>query len=205
MSRAISSRECRHSFDERGEDFYPSPREAVEAFIALERPYLPTRLLEPACGNGAIVLPLREAGYTVHATDLVDRGCPDSRGETDFLLPFAVPDDIGGVVTNPPFKHAQAFVDKALGFSPYVAMLLRLSFLEGAARRPWFEASPLARVHVSSRRLPMMHRDGWNGPRSSSAIAFAWLVWDRRHVGRPEIHWFDWREGTRALEACNDR
>jgi len=31
--------------------------------------------------------------------------------------------------------------------------------------------------------LPMMHRDGWTGPRAASAIAFAWFCWDRDHRG----------------------
>ncbi len=194
MRGGIAGREARHSLKDRGDDFYATPIEAVNAFISIERPFLPNRIWEPACGDGAIVKPLREAGYSVHATDLVARGCPDSESGNDFLMPFVVPEGIQGVVTNPPFKLAQQFVDKALSVSPYVAMLLRLSFLEGAARGPWFQSSPLARVHVSSKRLPMMHRDGWEGPTSGSAIAFAWFVWDRRHEGSPQIRWFDWRD-----------
>jgi hypothetical protein len=31
----------------------------------------------------------------------------------------------------------------------------------------------------------MMHRDGWQGPRASSAMAFAWYCWDRDHRGPP--------------------
>lgn len=191
-----AGKETRHALADRKDDFYASPPEAVAAFIRAESAYLPKVLWEPACGDGAIVKPLRAAGYTVHATDLVARGCPESRAGEDFLMPFPVPGDLGGVVTNPPFKLAQAFVDRALLVTPYVAMLLRLAFLEGAERRPWFVGGPLARVHVSSRRLPMMHRDGWEGERTGSAIAFAWFVWDRRHVGEPVIRWFDWREAA---------
>jgi hypothetical protein len=36
-------------------------------------------------------------------------------------------------------------------------------------------------------RLPMMHRHGWQGPRASSSIAFAWFVWDRAHRGKTEL------------------
>ncbi len=184
----------RHRLADRGDDFYATPAVAVDALIKAERAFLPPVIWEPACGDGAIVLPLRAAGYTVHASDLVARGCPDSEARIDFLFPCAVPDGAGGIVTNPPFKLARAFIDTALSRVPYVAMLMRLAFLEGGARRPWFEASPLARVHVSARRLPMMHRGGWEGPAAGSGVAFAWFVWDRRHVARPEIRWFDWRE-----------
>ncbi|TDT94530.1 hypothetical protein DFO45_2280 [Azorhizobium sp. AG788] len=179
----------------RGDDFYASPPEAVAAFLRAEAGRIPGVIWEPACGDGAIVLPLRAAGHRVIATDLVDRGCPDSRAGEDFLMPFPVPAGVEGIVTNPPFKLAQAFVDRALDVAPYVAMLLRLAFLEGAERKPWFEAGALARVHVSSRRLPMMHRNGWDGPKTGSAIAFAWFVWERAHCGAAEIRWFDWREG----------
>jgi hypothetical protein len=190
---ARAGKEARHALADRKDDFYATPPEAVAAFLRAERAYLPGVLWEPACGDGAIVKPLRAAGYTVHATDLVARGCPDSRAGEDFLMPFPVPPGLGGVVTNPPFKLAQAFVDRALLVTPYVAMLLRLAFLEGAERRPWLEGGPLARVHVSSRRLPMMHRDGWEGNHASGSIAFAWFIWDRRHEGEPVIRWFDWR------------
>jgi hypothetical protein len=183
-----------HALADRGDDFYPTPIEAVRGFLSAERQYLPKRLWEPACGDGAIVLPLRAAGYEVRASDLVDRGCPQSAFGIDFLFPVYAP--IDGIVTNPPFKLARAFVDRALDLAPYVAMLLRVSFLEGAARRPWFKAGPLARVHISSRRLPMMHRHEWDGPKSTSAIAFAWFVWSKGHATPPTIDWFDWKDSA---------
>lgn len=183
-----------HSFAERQDDFYPTPIEAVRSLMALER--LPRAIWEPACGDGAIVKPLREAGHDVVASDIHDRGCPDSFVR-DFLaldvLGFALP-VVDGIVTNPPFQRAREFVDKALEHAPYVAMLLRLQFLEGAARKAWFASTPLARVWVSSRRLPMMHRDGWDGPKSTSTQCYGWFCWGRHHQGPPAIKWFDWRE-----------
>jgi len=190
----LASKETMHALKERGDDFYASPPEAVRALLAIEAAFLPRRIWEPACGDGAIVMPMRAAGFDVHASDLVARGCPDSEAGVDFLMPFPVPQGIGGVISNPPFKNAVEFIEKSLLIAPYVAMLLRVSFLEGIARKPWFEAGPLARVHVSSRRMPMMHRHGWEGEKTGSAIAFAWFVWDARHIGAPEIHWFDWAE-----------
>jgi hypothetical protein len=185
-----------HALADRADDFYPTPIEAVRGFLSAEGRYLPKRLWEPACGDGAIVLPLRAAGYEVHASDLVDRGCPDSESGVDFLFPYTPPHGVEGIVTNPPFKLAQAFVDRALEYAPYVAMLLRVSFLEGTARRPWFKHSPLARVHISSRRLPMMHRHEWDGPKSTSAIAFAWFIWSKGHPNPPTIDWFDWKDSA---------
>lgn len=192
----ISSKNVRHALADRKDDFYATPREAIEAFIAVEGDRLPSTIWEPACGDGAIVLPLRETGRAVIATDLVSRGCPESEARIDFLM-NAPRFEVGGIVTNPPFKLATEFVQASLDRAPYVAMLMRLNFLEGGARKSFFENSPLARVHVASRRLPMMHRDGWDGPKSGSAIAYAWFVWDKAHTGSPEIQWFDWKEHAR--------
>ncbi|UXN70923.1 hypothetical protein N8A98_06970 [Devosia neptuniae] len=187
-----------HSHADRGDDFYPTPPEAVASLLAIERKWLPGGIVwEPACGDGAIVLPLRAAGFRVRADDLVDRGCPDSC-VADFLKQKETPPHITSVITNPPFRLAREFVDTALEHAPYVAMLLRLAFLEGGARKPWFQSGSLARVHVSSRRLPMMHRAGWTGPKAGSAVCHAWFVWDKRHEGRPDIQWFDWKDHVPA-------
>jgi hypothetical protein len=188
--------EKRHALADRGHDFYQTPRVATEALIRLESRHLPATIWECACGAGAISEVLVASGYDIVSTDLVARPCavPMSAG-IDFLLettPFN-----GGIVTNPPYRLAEQFVRKALDLSPYVAMLMRLAFLAGSRRRLWLRQSGLTRVHISSRRLPMMHRDGWDGPISNSATDFAWFVWDRTKphlVPEPAIHWFDWQE-----------
>ncbi|MET0666895.1 MAG: hypothetical protein ABWZ01_00095, partial [Methyloceanibacter sp.] len=169
---------------------YRTPVEAVLALERIELEWLPKRIWEPACGDGAIVLPLRRLGYDVKATDLVDRGCPDSIARFDFLLGLHQP--MPGIVTNPPYRLAHAFAVQALNHANYVAFLLPLSFLAGQERRAWHIGSPLARVWVSSRRLPMMHRDGWEGPRATSQTDHAWFVWDKRHKGKPQVLWFDY-------------
>lgn len=176
---------------ERKDDFHRTPVEAVRSLLAIEK--LPLWIWEPACGDGAIVTPLRNAGHLVTASDLVDRGCPDSKAGVDFLLLRAEPPALPyAIVTNPPYKLATAFVDRALTYSPLVVMLLPLGFLAGQERhskRHW-----LARVHVSSRRLPMMHRDGWMGPVATSTVDHAWFVFDQSYEGEPVIRWFDWKK-----------
>jgi len=176
---------------DRGLEFYRTPIEAIRALIAIEGKWLPWHICEPACGDGAIAEPLRASGRAVCATDIVDRGYG---GVRDFLTEYAICEQ--GVVTNPPFSLAQEFVDKTFSFPSvhYCALLLRLSFLESQKRKDWFEANPPARIHVSSRRLPMMHRDGWDGNKSTSTLAHAWFIWLRGYDGAPQLRWFDWRD-----------
>ena len=93
---------------ERKDDLYETPECAVRALLAVES--LPHVVWEPACGPGAIVKVLRDAGHKVYATDLVTYGCPDSEGRIDFLMEGRPPADVGAVVTNPPYKLAEEFV-----------------------------------------------------------------------------------------------
>lgn len=186
MSQRLVSR---HHDVERGHDFYASPPEALWGLLAVEGDFLQGRpIWEPACGDGALVKPLRAAGYTVRATDLVDRGCPDATAPVDFLQETVAFN--GAIVTNPPFKHALSFVKCGLKVSEYVALLLRLQFLEGGTERlSFFRQTPFSRVHVFSSRLPMMHRGDWQGKRSTSNTCFAWFVWDKHSPSVCEIGW----------------
>lgn len=83
------------------EDYYATDPDMVRDLLNAGAP-LRQRVWEPACGAGHIVNVLRERGHEVCATDIVDRGCPDSCVQ-DFLWEF---DDgeIGDVdiMTNPP-------------------------------------------------------------------------------------------------------
>ena len=65
---------------------------------------------EPACGDGAMSEMLQGYGHKVVSTDLVDRGYGstgiDFLMETELLAP--------NIVTNPPYKLAQEFIQKAI-------------------------------------------------------------------------------------------
>jgi hypothetical protein len=168
-------------------DFYDTPVVAVHALLKVEK--LPYRIWEPACGTGNIAGVLINAGHAVYASDLNDRGYGVPR--IDFLLP-GPPTDCDAIVTNPPFALAEEFVAIALERAPLVIMLLRLAFLESDRRTGILEGRGLARVHVFRKRLPMMHRSGWEGRKANSGMAFAWFVWDHSHVGPTTIDRISW-------------
>lgn len=157
------------------DDFYPTPREAVDALLRVEN--LPKDIWECACGDGAISEPLMTAGHNVISTDLNDW----KYGKTgvDFLMetkPLAP-----AVVTNPPYKLANEFIVKCMDMElDYFAMLLRLAFLEGKQRREViYNRQAPARVHVFSERLTMWRGDEEQPEGSSGFIAFAWFVWEK--------------------------
>lgn len=190
---ALNTQSARAPLSERGDDLYETPAEATKALLIAEN--LPSHLWEPACGRGAIVNILRSEGHTVLASDLVDYGDPTHFYGRDFLLEQKAPDRCEAIVTNPPFKLANEFVAHALHLAPRVVMLLRLAFLESERRRPILDNGHLARVHVFRNRLPMMHRSGRGtqlAKTNSSALAFAWFVWNRNHNGPTELHRISW-------------
>ena len=125
--------------DRQREDYYATEPKATEWLCKLER--FEGRILEPSCGEGHMSRVLEAAGYEVVSRDLVDRGY----GEVaDFLAIDNLAWD-GNIVTNPPYKYAQQFVEKALSIIPEgkkVAMFLKLTFLEGKARRTLFRSTP---------------------------------------------------------------
>lgn len=177
---------------DRKDDLYETPEVAVYALLRQED--IPALVWEPACGPGAIVRVLRETGRHVIATDLVDYDCPGQASGRDFLMEREVPEGCEMIVTNPPFKLAGEFAAHALELVPRCAMLLRLAFLESEKRRAVLDTGSLARVHVFRKRLPMMHRHGWEGKHSNSGMAFAWFVWDKAHSGPTELHRVSWEE-----------
>lgn len=179
------------SEDREKDHFYPTPEPATLALLKAER-FTP-KVWECACGDGAISRLLEAAGHEVISTDLMDRGYGAAR--IDFLMEqrLLAP----SIITNPPFKLAEQFVMHALNLgAEKVAMMLRLAWLEGSQRKALFESTPLARVHVASRRLNMARGGTDLGGGGGSMIAFAWFVWDRSHSGAPELAWFDWKDAA---------
>lgn len=182
----------------RRNDLYETPAVAVTALLGVEK--LPECIWEPACGPGAIVRVLRTAGHIVYATDLVDYASRDQDEHGwDFLLEQQCPIGVQAIVTNPPFKNGGEFAAHALKLAPKVIMLLRLAFLESERRRDVLDRAPLARVHVFRKRLPMMHRKEWEGPKADSCMAFAWFVWDREHVGPATLHRLSWEQFSKHV------
>jgi hypothetical protein len=194
------STQSRHALVERGPDLYETPAPVTCALLKVE-PLLQARrhIWEPAAGRGAIAAVLREAGHEVVASDITDHGGPPFTVpgylDRDFFLECAAPTGTEIILTNPPFKCAADFVRQALKLCPRVIMLLRLAFLESVSRTDLLEGGSFARIHVFRARLPMMHRDNWAGPRSTSAIAYMWAVWDGGHIGPPTIHRISWDRG----------
>ena len=110
--------QSRHDHAARGLDAYFSPPEAIQSLLGLEAEHLPRCVWEPAAGDGAIVGPLRQAGFEVIASDIADYGLPLCATGIDYLC-ATPPKGVSGVITNPPYRLALPFARKAASEMPY--------------------------------------------------------------------------------------
>jgi hypothetical protein len=199
-----STQAGRHSLADRRDDHYTTSPGAARALLLAEP--LPLRIWDPCAGVGTIVAELRAAGHEVVASDLVNYGIPITAPGyygVDFLLEWRAPAGCEGIVCNPPYKLASQFVRHALTLVPVTCMLLRLAFLESINRSDILENGQLARVLVFRKRLPMVHRHGWEGRRASSAMPFAWFVWRRAWCGNAEIKRIDIMQQSATKEIAD--
>lgn len=173
-------------------DYYATHPKAVR--VLLDNEEFNKQVWEPACGGGHMSDILKEYGYEVRSTDLIDRGYSDAE-LCDFLS--ATESFVGDIITNPPYKYAKEFVEKALELTTggsKIAMFLKLTFLEGQSRKELFTTNPPKVVYVSSSRLGCAKNGefkiGKDGePVIESAVAYAWFVWEKGFKGDTIIKW----------------
>lgn len=165
-----------------GPDFYPTPSWATYALVENEK--FSNEIWECACGDGAMSEVLERTGARVQSSDRFDRGY----GETgvDFIGTDRRADN---VVTNPPFNSAEDFVHTGIkATKKKFALLLRLAFLEGAARQhSIYNRYPPSRVWVFSERITFYPRGA--KVKGSGTTAYAWFVWDKDAFGSTELKW----------------
>ena len=167
-------------------DFYATDPNAVRLFLNEFK--LEGSILEPSCGMGHISEVLKEYGYNPVSQDIIDRGY--GSGGKNF---FDERKRYDTVITNPPFKFAKEFVEKALDISDkHVIMLLKIQFLESESRKKFFKESPLKYVYVHSKRI-VCFKNGEpfdeKGKKWAGTQAYAWFVWEHGYEGSPVIKW----------------
>ena len=180
-----------HSITDREDnDFYATDPKALELLLDIEEfdPYV----WECACGKGHLSEVLKKRGYIVKSTDLIDRGYGESG--VDFLQTNEKHN--GDIITNPPYKYAQQFVEHALEIIPdgnRVVMFLKLTFLESNSRRKMFERYPPEIIYVSSSRLQCAKGGEFEEYKQSGgkAVAYGWFIWRKGFTGEPRVRWFN--------------
>ena len=187
--------------ERRADDFYPtvSP-DPVNALLAADWPAISAcgAVWESACGAGDMVLPIRAAGLPCVATDLRDRGCPDSSVVDYFDVTKAL---APAIITNPPYDLINArdghgrWLRHTLAMPGWDYLALLLSWDWPAARANGLGA--LLDAHPFTRAYLMRWKIDFTGE-GSPPQRNAWFVWDKRDpratdggAPHPEFRWLD--------------
>lgn len=182
-------------------DFFPTPPWATRALC--EHVIGPARHLsrlhawDPAAGQDHMGAVLAEYFGIVHRSDVHDYGLGHGIGSFpgEYVGPggdvIQVPvNGVDWVITNPPFRLAVDFAERALPIAQEgVALLVRSVWGEGADRyRRLFSRHHPAIIAQFVERVPMV-KGRWD-PKASTATGYAWFVWTRRAPSvRTEYRW----------------
>lgn len=155
-------------------DFYPTPRIAIDTFLNKWKPDVNSKLFEPCGGNGALI-----DGLTANGLDVV--GACDINPQRndimkqDFLKLTNLPVDADTIITNPPFNLAEEFVRKSfdLGINT-VAILIKATWFSAAKRTDLFE------THRPSKKLDYTFRIDFMG-KGSPVMECCWIVWEGKN------------------------
>ena len=168
-------------------DYYATDPIAGKLLLEVEQDL--SNIWECACGAGHLAKVFDKAGKLYKATDLIDRGY----GSVGDFLSNTQPYHNGDIVTNPPYKYAQKFVEHALNKvdeGRKVCMFLKVLFLESQSRKKLFSLYPPKTIYISSSRINCA-KNGDFKTYNSSAIAYAWFVWVKGYKGETVIKWIN--------------
>lgn len=173
-------------------DFYATDPYAIRCSINLMKELgLSKNIWECSCGNGSLSKELERLGYNVKSTDLIERGY--GTGGVNFLCETNKFN--GDILTNPPFKLADKFVEKGLellGEGQKLWLFLKVQFLETKARKILFKKYPPKYILVNSERICCamngefdkyfnynVKKEKYGG----GTQMYCWYVWEKGYMG----------------------
>lgn len=160
-------------------DFYQTPSYVTKTLLRREK--FRGSILEPCCGDGAILKVLQEKTRNkLIASDIQDKFGVGS--VKDFLSYKKA----ANIITNPPFTYALPFIKHGLSiYTGKIAFLMRISFLETIKRyEELFAHNPPARIYVYTRRINFDEGKPFGG-----TLLIGWWIWEKGHSGPTTIDW----------------
>ena len=173
------------------EDFYATEPRALQLFLNKlqeDKFELKWNIWECACGQWHLAEELKRNWYNVKSTDLVDRGYGD------WILDFLKQEDIEyntSILTNPPFKSAELFVEKWINLIQdwySMCLFLKIQFLEWQKRKELFKKYPPKYVYCYSARQKCA-KDGEFHKYTATTQFYSWFVWEKWFKEETILRW----------------
>ena len=150
---------------------------------------------ECAAGTGNLSNRLIELGYNVYATDLINRGCENIYSGIDFLKCKHLPYNCNIILTNPPFKYATEFAQKALELLPtggYYIAFMNISYITGQKRyNSIYKHGNLMAFCPFTKRIECWRNNDKEKYGGRAMVDFAWYIFKKGYKGLPNIVWFN--------------
>lgn len=167
-------------------DFYATNPHALEIAMPIFKDILDKNVWECTCGQGHLSEVLKEFGYNVKSTDLINRGYGEVQ---DFLK---CEDKFkGDILTNPPFKLAKNFIEKSFELiedERYAIFFLKIQFLESKLRKEMFVKYPLKYLIVNSERQQCA-KDADFEKYKATTQCYCWYIFQKGYKGEPIVKW----------------
>lgn len=182
----ISNKKCQKLTVKQKNEYYATHPSVTQDLLSCEQFSSP--ILEPCCGGGFMAEVIKNRGYEVYATDIVDRGY--GTGNIDFLT-ADFPVGKYDIITNPPYTLFVPMLEKAMEIcNKKVAMLLPLNFLSSKERYEVFKKYPPKSVYVYVERICIAKGGKFEEYESSSNMQiYAWYVWEKGFEGETTLRW----------------
>jgi len=168
------------------DDYYATNPIALQLFIEKAKFSFNNNLWECACGEGHLSKELISRGFNVLSSDKINRN-------------FGLVEDFlsserkfnGDIITNPPFKLAEEFVEKGINLietGNKLILFLKIQFLEGQRRNKLFKKYPLKYVYVHSARQLCSRNADFENFKATTQF-YAWYVWEKGYKGETILKW----------------
>lgn len=146
-------------------DFYPTPPEATTALLDFLKLPISIRIWEPACGAGDMVDAIKSKGYECVGTDI--------QSGTDFLV-CDVPENVGAIITNPPFCLADKFIHRCCEHNLPFALLVKSQYFQAQKRFSLFWDKQPAFILPLCWRVDFLKKTRGKG---NPPMDVMWVVW----------------------------
>lgn len=188
-------------------EFYETPKELVEKvfydlrseLVEYMLPGAMCAVIDAGAGTGVWGKAFKEVisdkshliGFEIR--DIPSPECYDvwyTANYLNSLVEDSYEDSVDVVIGNPPFKHAEEFINRSLSLlrdGGHLVFLLRLSFLESRGRfeRLWANGLNPKLVLACAPRVKFYGN-------SSNDTAYAVYVWQKGYEGKTELDWITW-------------
>lgn len=138
-------------------------------------------------GLGHLSNVLIKNDYKVRKSDIINYNNDDTE-----IIDFLKYNDIysGDIITNPPYKDAEAFIKKAyqiLEDGNKIALFMKINFLSSQKRYDLFQLYPPKVVYIMCKRYSCAKNGDFEN--SHGTVDYCWIVFEKGYKGNTELKW----------------